>query len=266
MRLTGSDVAGRLVRDRGPISAKYRESNGGTLPRRNCSAVLRSGRCNFGGAVVRPALGDSLLRIILEGRKRRFRDILDEARWELDFLMSMTVPEGRAPGRHGAASQSAWHPAGRRGPAAAESRPGGSGSHRPSTGGRTLHPGGARPHAQAARGLFASADKAYADALWPLGNPCLPGCGAHPALHAALHRRQPWGRGTIRTIYVSDEFLLGGERAVPYQPRRGVGRDGARGLSRTVGPCVPSRGDKLGALWRDLAVSQLRLGAVQPCP
>jgi endoglucanase len=71
-----------------------------------------------------PALADRLVSIPEAGNG--VPDILDEARWELDFLVSMMVPEGEPYAGHGA-SQDARQPLDDW-PDPAASRPGGAGA------------------------------------------------------------------------------------------------------------------------------------------
>jgi len=151
---------------------------------------------NFGGGSS-PALADSLLRIPEAGNG--VPDILDEARWELDFLMSMTVPEGEplAGMAHHKVHGTGW-PSGPLLPHRdREVRV----LHRPSTA-ATLNLAAAA--AQGAR-LFASADKAYADRLLASAIRAYQAAEAHPALHAP-YTDGSHGGGDYQDDDVSDEF------------------------------------------------------------
>jgi len=144
-----------------------------------------------------PALADGLVRIPEAGNG--IPDVLDEARWELDFLMSMTVPEGepyagmahhKMHGNRWSASPSLPH-------RDRELRV----LHRPSTA-ATLNLAAAA--AQGAR-LFAPFDKAYADWLLAGAVRAYRAAEANPALHAP-YTDGSFGGGDYQDDDVSDEF------------------------------------------------------------
>ncbi|SOE15539.1 endoglucanase [Hoeflea halophila] len=144
-----------------------------------------------------PALEDGLVRIPESGNG--IPDILDEARWELDFLMSMTVPEGepfagmahhKMHGNRWSASPSLPH-------RDRELRV----LHRPSTA-ATLNLAAAA--AQGAR-LFAPFDKAYADRLLAAAVRAYRAAEANPALYAP-YTDGSFGGGDYQDDDVSDEF------------------------------------------------------------
>ncbi len=57
-----------------------------------CQLLSAYERIQRADGAARDALGDSTLTVPETGNG--IPDILDEAKWELDFMMSMTVPEG----------------------------------------------------------------------------------------------------------------------------------------------------------------------------
>ncbi|MBC7284149.1 glycoside hydrolase family 9 protein [Hoeflea sp.] len=144
-----------------------------------------------------PALTDGLLRIPEAGNG--VPDILDEARWELDFLVSMTVPEGEphAGMAHHKVHGTGW-PSGPLLPHRdREERV----LHRPSTA-ATLNLAAAA--AQGAR-LFAPSDKGYADRLLAFAIRAYHAAEANPALFAP-HTDGSHGGGDYQDDDVSDEF------------------------------------------------------------
>lgn len=144
-----------------------------------------------------PALGDSLLRIPEAGNG--VPDILDEARWELDFLVSMTVPEGQpyAGMAHHKVHGKGW-PSGPLLPHRdSEERV----LHRPSTA-ATLNLAAAA--AQGAR-LFARTNKAYAEWLLAASIRAYHAAEANPKLYAP-YTDGSHGGGDYQDDDVSDEF------------------------------------------------------------
>ena len=144
-----------------------------------------------------PALADGLARIPEAGNG--IADILDEARWELDFLISMTVPEGEphAGMAHHKVHSKSW-PSGPLLPHRdGEERV----LHRPSTA-ATLNLAAAA--AQGAR-LFAQSDKDYADRLLDAALRAYRAAEANPALYAPFTDGS-FGGGDYQDDDVSDEF------------------------------------------------------------
>ncbi|MEM5474048.1 glycoside hydrolase family 9 protein [Hoeflea sp. AS60] len=144
-----------------------------------------------------PAVGDGLVRIPEAGNG--IPDILDEARWELDFLMSMVVPEGEpyAGMAHHKVHGDRWPS----GPILPNLDPELRVLHRPSTA-ATLNLAAAA--AQGAR-LFARYDPAYSDKLLSAAVSAYQAAEANPAVYA------PYSDGTIgggdyQDDDVSDEF------------------------------------------------------------
>jgi len=144
-----------------------------------------------------PALTDALMQIPEAGNETP--DILDEARWELDFLLSMTVPEGepyagmahhKVHGNNWAISPSLPH-------RDRELRV----LHRPSTA-ATLNLAAAA--AQGAR-LFAPFDTAYSKRLLAAAVRAYGAAEANPALYAP-HTDGSFGGGDYQDDDVSDEF------------------------------------------------------------
>mgnify|MGYP003640526927 CR=1 FL=1 len=144
-----------------------------------------------------PALGDGLLKIPEAGNG--IPDILDEARWELDFLMAMAVPEGQphAGMAHHKVHGTGW-PSGPLLPHRdREERI----LHRPSTA-ATLNLAAAA--AQGAR-LFAPHDKAYAERLLAAAIRAYHAAEAYPELYAPATNGS-FGGGDYQDDDVSDEF------------------------------------------------------------
>lgn len=144
-----------------------------------------------------PALADAVARIPEAGNG--IPDILDEARWELDFLMSMQVPEGepdagmahhKVHGTNWAASPSFPH-------RDRELRV----LHRPSTA-ATLNLAAAA--AQGAR-LFLPFDREYSDRLLSAAVRAYHAAEANPALYAP-YTDGSFGGGDYQDDDVSDEF------------------------------------------------------------
>ncbi|MDP2118820.1 MAG: glycoside hydrolase family 9 protein [Hoeflea sp.] len=144
-----------------------------------------------------PALTDSLLSIPEAGNG--VPDILDEARWELDFLMSMTVPEGEplAGMAHHKVHGASWPS----GPLMPHRDDKARVLHRPSTA-ATLNLAAAA--AQGAR-LFAPIDAAYADRLLAAAVRAYRAAEANPALFAP-YSDGSHGGGDYQDDNVSDEF------------------------------------------------------------
>tara|TARA_R110002050_G_scaffold55954_3_gene125793 strand:+ start:16499 stop:18772 length:2274 start_codon:yes stop_codon:yes gene_type:complete len=151
---------------------------------------------NFSGGAS-PALTDRLVRIPEAGNG--VADILDEARWELDFLISMTVPEGQpyAGMAHHKVHGKGW-PSGPLLPHRdREVRV----LHRPSTA-ATLNLAAAA--AQGAR-LFARTNKAYAEWLLAAATRAYHAAEANPELYAPFTDGS-FGGGDYQDDDVSDEF------------------------------------------------------------
>lgn len=148
-----------------------------------------------GGASL--ALSDGLVRIPEAGNG--VADILDEARWELEFLMSMTVPEGApyAGMAHHKVHGTGW-PSGPLLPHTdSEERV----LHRPSTA-ATLNLAAAA--AQGAR-LFAASDKVYGEQLLTAAIRAYHAAEANPNLYAP-YTDGSFGGGDYQDDDVSDEF------------------------------------------------------------
>ncbi|WP_417436350.1 glycoside hydrolase family 9 protein [Hoeflea sp.] len=144
-----------------------------------------------------PALADGLVRIPEAGNG--IPDILDEARWELDFLMSMTVPDGEphAGMAHHKVHGNRWTV----GPILPHRDRELRVLHRPSTA-ATLNLAAAA--AQGAR-LFARYDKAYSQKLLAAAVRAYQAAGANPALYAP-YTDGSFGGGDYQDDDVSDEF------------------------------------------------------------
>lgn len=150
---------------------------------------------NYGGSSA--ALADGLAAIPEAGNG--VPDLLDEARWELDFMLSMMVPEGEALAGmvHHKVHGARW-PSGPIMPDRdAEPRF----LHRPSTA-ATLNLSAAA--AQGAR-LFAPFDKAYADRLLAASVRAYEAAEANPAVYAP-YTDGSFGGGDYQDDDVSDEF------------------------------------------------------------
>ena len=144
-----------------------------------------------------PALEDGFAAIPESGNG--VPDILDEARWELDFLMSMTVPDGEpfAGMAHHKVHGNRWTV----GPILPHLDPELRVLHRPSTA-ATLNLAAAA--AQGAR-LFARYDKAYADRLLAAAIRAYRAAEANPAVFAP-YTDGSFGGGDYQDDDVSDEF------------------------------------------------------------
>ncbi|MCY0096269.1 glycoside hydrolase family 9 protein [Hoeflea ulvae] len=144
-----------------------------------------------------PALSDGLVQIPEAGNG--IADILDEARWELDFLLAMTVPEGEphAGMAHHKVHGTGWPSAPLLPNRDREERI----LHRPSTA-ATLNLSAAA--AQGAR-LFAKADEAYAERLLAAAIRAYHAAEANPDLFAP-YTEGNLGGGDYQDDDVSDEF------------------------------------------------------------
>jgi endoglucanase len=144
-----------------------------------------------------PALSDGLA--LLPEAGNGVPDVLDEARWELDFLMSMTVPEGepQAGMAHHKVHGNRWTV----GPILPHRDREQRVLHRPSTA-ATLNLAAAA--AQGAR-LFAGFDRPYADTLLAAAVRAYRAAEANPALHAP-YTDGSFGGGDYQDDDVSDEF------------------------------------------------------------
>ena len=144
-----------------------------------------------------PALGDDLARIPEAGNG--IPDVLDEARWELDFLMSMMVPEGEpyAGMAHHKMHGNRWTV----GPILPHRDRELRVLHRPSTA-ATLNLAAAA--AQGAR-LFAPFDKAYSERLLAAAVRAYRAAEANPAIYAP-YTDGSFGGGDYQDDDVSDEF------------------------------------------------------------
>ena len=156
------------------------------------------------------ALGDGTLRVPERGNG--VPDILDEARWELEFLLRMQVPAGKplAGMAHHKIHDQNWtglplHP---------QDDPQPRELHPPSTA-ATLNL--AATAAQCAR-LFAPYDAAFATRCGTAAKTAYAAAKAHPAVYASPHRRQR--RRRVRRQRRHRRVLLGGRRAVPHHRRR----------------------------------------------
>lgn len=144
-----------------------------------------------------PARSDGLLRI--PEARNRMPDILDEARWELDFLVAMMVPEGQpyAGMVHHKVHGKRWTI----GPILPHLDPEQRALQRPSTA-ATLNLVAAA--AQGAR-LFAGYDKAYAERLLAIARFAYAAAEANPAV-LAPSTDGSFGGGDYEDDDVSDEF------------------------------------------------------------
>ncbi|MFF7438134.1 glycoside hydrolase family 9 protein [Streptomyces sp. NPDC008122] len=142
------------------------------------------------------ALGDSTLRVPERGNGTP--DVLDEARWELDFLMRMQVPEGRpyAGMAFHKVHDAAWTGMPLRPDQDAQPRE----LHRPSTA-ATLNLAAAA--AQCAR-VFRPYDSAYADRCLSAARRAWTAARADPALYAPAS--DSTGGGAYDDTRVTDEF------------------------------------------------------------
>ncbi len=142
------------------------------------------------------ALGDGSLRVPERGN--RVPDVLDEARWELDFLMRMQVPAGQplAGMAHHKVHDQAWTGI----PMQPQDDPQPRELHPPSTA-ATLNL--AATAAQCAR-LFAPYDAAYARRCLTAARTAYTAAKAHPAVFADPNDGN--GGGTYADGDVSDEF------------------------------------------------------------
>ncbi|MEV6329914.1 glycoside hydrolase family 9 protein [Streptomyces sp. NPDC051909] len=142
------------------------------------------------------ALGDSTLRVPERGNGTP--DVLDEARWELDFLMRMQVPEGRpyAGTAFHKVHDAAWTGMPMRPDQDAQPRE----LHRPSTA-ATLNLAAAA--AQCAR-VFRPYDSAYADRCLSAARRAWTAAQANPALYAP--DSDSTGGGAYGDTKVTDEF------------------------------------------------------------
>ena len=142
------------------------------------------------------ALGDSTLRVPERGNG--VPDVLDEARWELDFLMRMQVPEGRpyAGMAFHKIHDAAWTGIPTRPEQDSQPRE----LHRPSTA-ATLNL--AATAAQCAR-VFRPYDAAFADRCLASARRAWTAAQANPALHAP--DSDSTGGGPYGDTQVSDEF------------------------------------------------------------
>ena len=210
-----------------------------------------------------PALADGLALIPEAGNG--IPDILDEARWELDFLMSMVVPEGEALAgmAHHKVHGNRWTV----GPILPHRDRELRVLHRPSTA-ATLNLAAAA--AQAAR-LFARYDGAYSEKLLATAVRAYRAAEANPALHAP-YTDGSFGGGDYQDDDVSDEFYwaaselylstgdeewLDRAKASPYWsgaafPPSGFNWRSVAGLARLQLASVPSKLPK-----RDLKTVQL---------
>ncbi|MEV0450060.1 glycoside hydrolase family 9 protein [Streptomyces sp. NPDC050600] len=142
------------------------------------------------------ALGDSTLRVPERGNGTP--DVLDEARWELDFLMRMQVPEGRpyAGMAFHKVHDAAWTGMPMRPDQDAQPRE----LHRPSTA-ATLNLAAAA--AQCAR-VFRPYDPGYADRCLSAARRAWAAALANPALYAPA--TDSTGGGAYEDARVTDEF------------------------------------------------------------
>ncbi|AJF69025.1 glycoside hydrolase family 9 protein [Streptomyces vietnamensis] len=142
------------------------------------------------------ALGDSTLRVPERGNG--MPDVLDEARWELDFLMRMQVSEGRpyAGMAFHKVHDAAWTGMPLRPDQDAQPRE----LHRPSTA-ATLNLAAAA--AQCAR-VFRPYDSAYADRCLSAARRAWTAAQANPALYAPAS--DSTGGGAYEDTRVTDEF------------------------------------------------------------
>lgn len=168
--------------------------NGGIAVAQLMGAYERALNATSGAS---PATKDGYLRIPESGNG--IPDILDEARWELDFLISMMVPDGEplAGMAHHKVHGEAWGA----GPLWPHQDPVRRVLHRPSTA-ATLNLAAAA--AQGAR-LFRPFDAAYADRLLGVAIKAYRAAEAHPALFAPLTDGSHGG-GDYQDDDVSDEF------------------------------------------------------------
>ncbi|MFI8825490.1 glycoside hydrolase family 9 protein [Streptomyces sp. NPDC053431] len=141
-------------------------------------------------------LGDSTLRVPERGNGTP--DVLDEARWELDFLMRMQVPEGRP--YAGMAFHKVHDAAWTGMPMRPDQDPQPRELHRPSTA-ATLNLAAAA--AQCAR-VFRPYDSAYADRCLAAARRAWAAAQANPAVYAPAS--DSTGGGAYEDTRVTDEF------------------------------------------------------------
>lgn len=198
------------------------------------------------------ALSDGLLHI--PEQANGVPDILDEARWELDFLVSMMVPEGQP--LEGMAHHKVHGKRWTLGPILPDRDREQRVLHRPSTA-ATLNLAAAA--AQGAR-LFARIDPAYAQRLLAAAQTAYAAAEAHPDLYAP-HSDGLQGGGDYQDDTVTDEFywaaaelfLTTGEAAYldrlkasrhwsgPVFAAEGISWRSVAGLGRLQLAAVPSR-------------------------
>ncbi|MDF1609770.1 glycoside hydrolase family 9 protein [Hoeflea sp. YIM 152468] len=168
--------------------------NGGIATAQLLASYERALNHGGGGSA---ALTDNLVRIPEAGNG--VADILDEARWELDFLISMMVPEGEALAgmAHHKVHGNRWTV----GPILPHRDREERVLHRPSTA-ATLNLAAAA--AQGAR-LFAAIDKTYAKRLLAVAERAFRAAEANPALYAPSTNGS-FGGGDYEDDDVSDEF------------------------------------------------------------
>ncbi|WP_329126296.1 glycoside hydrolase family 9 protein [Streptomyces sp. NBC_01465] len=142
------------------------------------------------------ALGDSTLRVPERGNGTP--DVLDEARWELDFLMRMQVPEGKP--YAGMAFHKVHDAAWTGMPLRPDQDPQPRELHRPSTA-ATLNLAAAA--AQCAR-VFRPYDAAFADRCQSAARRAWTAARANPALYASAS--DSTGGGAYEDAQVTDEF------------------------------------------------------------
>jgi endoglucanase len=153
-------------------------------------------RTKTAASVRQGALGDSTLRVPERGN--RVPDILDEARWELNFMLAMQVPAGAplAGMVHHKVTDQKWTGL----PLQPQDDPQPRELHAPSTA-ATLNL--AATAAQAAR-LFAPYDRRYAQKLLAAAKTAYAAAQAHPRMYAPLS--DSTGGGAYDDTNVTDEF------------------------------------------------------------
>lgn len=196
-----------------------------------------------------PALGDDFARIPEAGNG--IPDILDEARWELDFLVSMMVPEGEpyAGMAHHKMHGNRWAVGPMLPHRDREQRV----LHRPSTA-ATLNLAAAA--AQGAR-LFAPFDTAYSERLLAAAVRAYGAAEANPALYAP-HTDGSFGGGDYQDDDVSDEFYWAASELY-LSTEDQVWLDRAKASPHWDGPVFDSGGFD----WRSVAaLGRLQLASV----
>jgi len=220
--------------------------NGGIATAQLLATYERALNHSGGGSQV---LNDGLMRIPEAGNG--IPDILDEARWELDFLMSMQVPEGEpyAGMAHHKVHGNRWTV----GPVLPHRDRELRVLHRPSTA-ATLNLAAAA--AQGAR-LFVRFDKAYAERLLAVAVRAFRAAEANPGLFAP-YTDGSFGGGDYQDDDVSDEFYWAASELYLSTGDQ-AWRESAKASPHWSGPVFSSDGFN----WRSVAaLARIQLASV----